>query len=657
MISLRLPRTLWPLVVLGMFAGCGSAGASQSDQRPSVEYSLKLRFDADNSELTGEATVLPREEDLTQGRARFAVSGSAGRALDIRSVAVEGTSGEASWSPPDGSGIVSVEMPEGRSRITLNYRLNADPSTFQPFGYYIFEGISGWAYPRLLGEDGSQPPFADFEVQLDSPTGFAVLTTGGSGEGSRQGDRVHREYQAEHVPNFAIVLGDGYRVVRREDAEAPIVAFFHPDYEERFRLVVRRAEEAARWYRKTYGFFPLEEIGIIQGNPKWGGGYPLPNMFAVHLAFLDDKFITWITAHEIGHYYWGGTVLGASGGLDWLQLALGIWSDQLYLSERRKISLQEQWRSNEQQGDFFADYLSTMLMNREQELGLSPAEFSRLDFDYNSWVRHGKAATGLYLLSLRLGPERFLDVQRQLLSKYRYRNLSIPQFVSELRDSGLPEAEAFLNHWQAGDASIGMAVSSVQPADQGDAWVIELDRTGTVPYPVEVVVETESETVRRTISAVTQPETIRVDSRPINIRLDPDGEIPMWNSDHPGIRAAYLRAMERAQIDSLFVPLTLRYLENRPEDAYLRYRLARRLYLLGRWDQAASLWTADRRGCESREACLAAVYAARANIRAGRFDVAQTLLSHLESGALEHEAHSALETARKELSQELARKQ
>lgn len=630
---------------VSLLSACVDRAAAQD--RP--QYALDLHFEPADAVLMGKATVTAGPPQRSRGEIVFSAAVSGGRTLEILRISRPGEEESVSWSGPDEGGVVRVPVRDGSARvsISLEYRLTVDSATFRPFGYYIFEGISGWPHPRLLDEEG-RSPFADFEVSLDHPASLTVLTTGGVGEPRRRETRLRAAYRAEHVRGFAIVAGEGYRIERHDEEGAPVVAFFHPDHEERFRYVIRRAKEAADWYRRTYGFFPLEEIGIIQGHPRWGGGYPLPNMFAVHLGMLQDEFLTWITAHELGHYYWGGMVLAALGELDWLQLALGIWSDQYYLAERRGIPLREQWRRNERQGDWFGDYLSAVVGDREQRLDLGPEEAGRLDFDYNSWVRHGKAATGLYLLSLQLGPDRFLDLQRRILEEHRYRPFSPEELVEMLESLGVSGASGFLDAWRRGDATIGAAVDAVEPVDGGESWAVSLLRTGTVPYPVTVEVETEADRVRHVMPADAQTDTVRVRSRPVSVRLDPDGEIPMWNSSHPGIRAAYLRALESAGAYPAFIPLTKAHLERVPEDDYLRYRLIRRLYWIGRWDEAAALWPADRSSCDARDDCLAAIYAARARVRSGHPEDARALLDAIRPDAARTDAISLWETARRE---------
>lgn len=618
-------------------------------------YELELTLAPGSGHLVGRALVTLPASAVDDRGARFDIAGN-GVVLQIdRLATADGRALERSEADEDG--VIEVRLPASPEPVTVavDYHRDVTDAQLEPFGYWAFApfGPSTWAYPEIVMPDGRAPRFADFDVTLEHPASLAVLTTGGlGGEGTVTGAdddrRVRIRQVVEHVEGFAIVAGEGFRVTRHEGGGVPVVAFYHPDHEERFERVVEATTEAAAWYRRTYGFFPLDEVGVIQGHPQWGGGYPLPNLYAFHLGILDDDHITWITAHELGHYYWGLHVLADEERLDWLQLALGIWSDQLYLAERNGRSLPEQWRSGRRQGDWFADWLEAVVAGHEQRLGLTDAESGSLGFDYNSLIRHGKAATGLYLQSLLLGPERFLELQRRILQEYRHRPLPEAELVQLLVEAGLDDASAFFAAWKQDDARIGATVASVEPDEEPGRWRIEVARTGTVPYPIEVRVVTEGgETVEHVMAAHADTDSLSVADRPASVALDPDGAVPMWNSAHPEIRAAFARALDRAGIDATFLPLARELLDAIPGDDYLRYRLARRLFWLGRWDEAAALYPREE-PCDGYDACLGALYGARALARVGDGAAAETRLTTLRPGAERHGAGSFWETVQRE---------
>ena len=615
----------WLLVLLG-FVGSATA------QEP-LRYRLDLRFAPADGILNGWSEIWFPREVTADGRLRLDISLPGSRNMNIERVSLSGGS-QVAFSEPDAEGRVTLTLPAPAPQsVVIEYTLAVDSAMLQPYGYYIFAGSgpSGRAYPSVVLPDGNTPRFMDFDVTLTHPASMAVLTSGGHGTRHQTDAWVVAQYKAEHVEGFAIVAGEGFRVELHAGSGVPVVAFFHPSRTAEFAVAIQLAAEAATWYQHTYGFFPLRQIGIIQGHPRWTGGYALPNIFAIHLGTLTDDFLAFITAHELGHYYWGLHVLGDEERLDWVQLALGIWSDQLYLAERSGRPLEEQWRRIGN-GDWLADYLTAVAAGYDQRLGLGSDEVNALIFDYNSLIRHGKAATAVYLQSLLLGPERFLELQRRLLQTYRFRPLPVAAFIAESKKAGLVGAPAFFAAWQRGDAVIGLSVDEVVPESTG-GWRVVLIRTGPVPYPITVEVMTEDgATVRATVSAVALRDTIRIPTRPTAVRLDPDGVVPMWNSAHPEMRVLLARALDRASVDAQFLPLAREILADTPEEDHVRYRLTRKLYFQGRWEDASALWV-GRTSCEGRDACMAGIYAARAMGQLGWTTDALARLDELRPGA------------------------
>ena len=80
-----------------------------------------------------------------------------------------------------------------------------------------------------------------------------------------------------------------FELLELEGEGTTVVGLLPPDEPDAFRLAVELTAEAVRWYRETYGFFPVHQIGIIPGPRRWSGGFPLPNVFMVHRGNLADR--------------------------------------------------------------------------------------------------------------------------------------------------------------------------------------------------------------------------------------------------------------------------------------------------------------------------------------------------------------------------------
>ncbi|MCP4573779.1 MAG: M1 family metallopeptidase [bacterium] len=548
---------------------------------------------------------------------------------------------------PNADGDLAIALPTEATGpvLELRYSMSLEDADRERFGYYLFMGVDSgncW-YPLVSGPGGERTRFHDFHTTLEYPEGWAAMVSGEPINDALADTGLRETYRARHVEGCALVLGEGF--VRRTIERGGIVvtAFSSPDVADDFQVAAEHTARAAAWYESTYGFFPAPHIGVIQGHPRWGGGYPLPQMFMVHLASLKPDFLRWITAHELGHYYWGLHVLDEGDRLGWLTLANGIWADQLYMADMLGVDPAEQWRSR-RYGDWMVDYLRAVAENREEELGLDRAVVAELDFDYNSLVRHGKGATGLYLQASLLGRDAFLEFQRGLLHDYGYRPLPEDEFVDRLVAAGAHEAREFFVAWKRGDARIGLQVEGVNDS------TVTVARTGHVPYPIDVeIVGPAGDVVCRTLAAGESRVVIPVTGpRPLDIRLDPAGVVPMADSGHPGMRGVRVEALDRAGPTAPFLAAARLQLDNHPDDHRTRYLLVARLHDLACHREAVR-WGRPARLPVARYDCAAVIYAARSLARLGEYATAWRHLDACHEPAVEFGLEGLWERARAEL--------
>ncbi|MEW6367272.1 MAG: hypothetical protein AB1714_21790 [Acidobacteriota bacterium] len=596
-----------------------------------LRYEISAQLVLDEKLIRAHATMtIPSDFLDVQGRisldAESAGVDAGGKALlhvnSISTIANE----RLRWT--SSGGTITVELPrEARASteipLVVDYTVPLDQEALKAYGYYLLMGVdpgSFW-YPDVIGPGGDRPRFRDFDVTLKHPRNMTVVTSGAPHEVQTVGaDSLASRWVATHVEGFALAMGEGFVQEQVAADGTAVILFCEPQLVETYRKIAGYAAEAVGWYKQTYGFFPVKRTTILQGHSLWAGGYPLPNAFMVHRGKTDPEFMRWITAHELGHYYWGLYVLGSTERLDWLQLANGIWADQLYMAEKTGRTIEEQWRAMGN-GDWFVDYFSAMLGNHPQSLDIPPEEADNLGFDYNSLVRHGKGAVGLYLQARGLGKEKFLDLQRSILKDYKYRPLPLSDFIERIEKSGAEGATGFFNKWRRGDACINYSISVDKMERHADImrYALALTQDGTVPYPVTVEAEDErGRKVRVEGHGGEDVEALTVDlNAPLSrLRLDPDGIVPSLNASNPAMQLAILRALWNENLMPMFRMMAASYLREHPGNAEARLLVIADAFTSARYRDITSLLTTeDARACSDLATCRAAILLARAMAR------------------------------------------
>jgi hypothetical protein len=646
-----MPTRLSLLALLGVFLGSHPTLATPEELLPS--YHVEATFDAEGRRLLGAMTLTVPDRLVSEGREIRLDLAAGGRDDGVERL----TLGPVQASRPaevvreDGILVVTLEepVPAGEKvSLSADFESRVWEELVEAIGYPAFWGDRPgrlW-YPDVFTPDGSRVRFRDFDVTLTYPDDHAVLTSGREIESAAVSDGMRRSrYTAEGIEGFAVNLAPGFELYEVPAGDVTVVAMVPPDDREAFRKAAHLAAAAVAWYRKLYGFFPVDQIGLAPGERHPIGGCPLPRVFLIHRGFIDDDFLQWITAHELGHYYWGLHVLAEGPDrLDWLNLANGIWADQLYLARLNDRPLAEQWRGRGQ-GDPFTDYFIALAGNYDQTVGITEAEFRRFPYDYNSYIHHSKAAVGLYLLSLRMGVEELLDVQREVLRAFGRRPFGLEDFLERLESHGAPYARDLLTAWMKDGARVEYAAWNVASTPSPDGWDhrVTVRRTGTIPTDLEVeLVMGDGTVLRRTLGVSgfekerRQVLAVQHDARLLEVRLDPNGVLPMVNGTHPRIRRAALQALDSVHQDGLFFDLVPAYLEQTPEDEDMRFRVGRRLVMAGRLGDAceALRFSVEAAGepCETYRRCEATLLLAETLARLDRAEEARELLTRVREG-------------------------
>lgn len=523
--------------------------------------------------------------------------------------------------------------------ITIEYSVPFSENDVKNLGYYLYPShdTSNYWYPILLDEKEQNIRFADYEVSLVLPKNYEALTSGLRISKIQEGNLIKSRFAANHIEGFSLAFGENYQLQEVEKDGIRVSAFSSADVSAKFLEIARQSADAAAWYQKTYGFFPTRNIGVVSGYKTASGGYPIPNLFMIHQGRLYPDFTQNTTAHELGHYLWGLYVFSDKEFLDWMMLANGIWIDHLYLAEKSGESLEKFWQGyNQELFNWFEFYRVAEIANYDQRLDIAQEEEMAFDYDYHSYVRHAKGAVGVYLQARLIGKDKFLALQKRILTEYRYRPLSTDDFIGLLTKSGSPNAAEFFKVWRRGDATIGYKIAGVERIKSSlntFRYNITVNRTGNVPYPVEVEIhEANGKRSRLTFSGLKETEKIETtqNSAITEVLLDPDGILPIWNSANKEIQAVNIRAMFRAEAGEPAVILAADYLKKNPKDELTRSMLIDEFMKTGRFHEIKQLFSNHQiDSCSDRSSCLSLINLATALSEEGRTDDAAVMINKI----------------------------
>ncbi len=497
-------------------ASSHATGFWTSPDPPRAHYTIAADIDPAAGRLQGSETVRFRNTTSRPLR-RLALDWSldAQHDVQVRSdgevVPFLGVAADASLSAPLLFDLPEVAMPGAGVELEIEFGMTAGSSEGEKLT------LAGW-HPRLWWGVRTHD---DYDVQVRAPEGYVVATSGSLNEKSGY-------YQAENVRLFGVFLGRDLSVAESYAGDVLVRSLFTEKGEECARLLHETAVDAIDFYRERFGLYPYPSLTIIPGSDAPMGGYPVATrLVAVHgQERMDERpeiHWRWITAHEIGHQYWGEYVLEKDSP-DWLWIGLGFFADREYIRARGL--------SSEKHDGVMGRYIGARRDHWDTTIDRPLEQLSGVEGFYNQVVRHGKGFSVISALASVLGSETFDRAYLRALDEYGGRRLGAPEFRAIAEEESGQDLGWFFEGWVQSNRYASYEAIALGSERDGDRYLtrVEVRSLGTLRMPVPVLVVFEDGT-RQTKSTdrLLEPNVLEFESSaPLTeVRLDPEGELAL----------------------------------------------------------------------------------------------------------------------------------
>ncbi|MBW8035285.1 MAG: M1 family metallopeptidase [Planctomycetes bacterium] len=363
---------------------------------------------------------------------------------------------------PGGNGIIEIKFGGVKPAQSLNNKI----------------GFAAW-HPQL---NWGLQRHADFDVKINAPSKYAILTSGFFNES------VGR-YQVKGVRSFLVILCNEHKVMEANAEDVLVRCAYTPESEECARLIVKTAVDAINFYRKHFGFYPYRILTIVPGMDNPAGGYPVaPCVVAIHgMEKFDSRpknHWQWITAHEIGHQYCGEYILSddTTDPFNWLMIGLGIYADREY-SQARNLS-------SEKHRGLMDRYIGGVRDGLDTTINITPEQRSKIKFDFNNVVKHGKSYSVISALDCVLGKETFSRIYRRCLKEFGGRRLGVLEFQAVCEEEAGQDLGWFFEQWVNSNKHLSYKISSQKCQKKDNSYIsrVEVKCIGDLKMPVPVTV-------------------------------------------------------------------------------------------------------------------------------------------------------------------------
>ena len=309
-------------------------------------------------------------------------------------------------------------------------------------GYGIFNqdlgvlSLSGW-YPQLaIFDDGWYtapiPVTGDamlaetslYDVTLTVPEGLRVVSTGTMLGRESHGPAVTWHLVSGPAREFTVAISDRLEMLETQVGEVTLRLHTLPAEEptvseEDAQLILSSVFET---YVNRFGPYPFVEFDLVEANIPIDG-YEFSGMVYVDHAVRAQETLAdyqYAVAHEVAHQWWYGLVGNHTVKEPWLDESLAAYSSILFLENTQGPSA----------GKELLNHWASMEGLRQPED--PPINSSTLEF--SSWAPYHKTvythgAFFLDQLRVEMGDQKFSELLRQHLARYRYRTATTADFL------------------------------------------------------------------------------------------------------------------------------------------------------------------------------------------------------------------------------------
>ena len=408
-------------------------------------------------------------------------------------------------------------------------------------------GTTHW-YPRIWWD--GLPLHDSFSVKLDIPEGYALAVSG-------RLDQKTGRYEIDGARTFGIYLGKK-QIAKSREVEGILVTVLSTEKgAECAAVCLDTALDAIQFYKDWLGFYPFEFLYIIPGGRGRWGGYPFATGIVVihgQETFKEGESLQWwqrITAHEIGHEYWGEYVLDPDEPA-WVWIGMGIFADTEYILAR-KID-------PERRAGWMGNYIQGVSMHYDTTMDIPPDQLRKINYDHNNTVIHSKGYSIISALDSVLGRDIFESIYKKCLRTYGGQRLSWRELQRFYEVESGQDLDWFFDQWVRSNTYLCYKIESQESQHKDGQYLSEVrvKRLGTMKMsvPVKTVFEDATEQVKTTERSLdVSVLTFASKSRLKEVILNPENKLAMVENPLPEIsdEAAEMLSLGWRAEDSLKV--------------------------------------------------------------------------------------------------------
>lgn len=293
--------------------------------------------------------------------------------------------------------------------------------------------VSDWVMSDIkVTTDADQVPIAPGERVSDT---------------TAKGRRTARFVSKAPIHNFFSVQSARYAIDRRQHGSVTTEVYYDPKHAWNVPVMQKALATGLDYYQANFGPYQFNHARIVEfpGYSSFAQAFAGTMPYSESIGFAADvtnpekiDYVTYVTAHELGHQYWAHQVLGADmQGSTMLSETLAQYSALMVM---KKIYGPDKIRQ------FLKYELDSYLRNRKGEV-VEELPLERVE--NQPYIHYRKGALVMYLLQERLGEQAVNRALARFIQQWKFKGAPFPRsvdLVNEFRkEAKTPEQQALIS--------------------------------------------------------------------------------------------------------------------------------------------------------------------------------------------------------------------
>jgi hypothetical protein len=364
--------------------------------------------------------------------------------LTVTATQVEGKAVETVSSLSDS--VLKVRLPQelapgARTHIEFQFS-GIIPEDFgggpDSTGYGIYNksqevmALSGW-YPLLavydeegwnldpvsaIG-DSVYSETALYDVEVTTPKDMVLVSSGVEAGIQEEGDRLRHHLVGGPLRDFFMIMSPDYKRKSRTVDGVLVNSYYQFGSTDGGERALAVASQALQLYNSRFGSYPYSELDIVEAPMMYAQGVEYPTIVLVGSDLYrnpKDGFFSDVVAHEVAHQWWYGLVGNDVFDDPWLDEALAMYSDGLFLEETYGSAAYNGFIQY-----LTAEYDSLVKDGMDERITQSLGYFEGLNNPrLYSGIVYSKGALFLHALRKEIGDEMFFQALQDYFQAQRY---------------------------------------------------------------------------------------------------------------------------------------------------------------------------------------------------------------------------------------------